>query len=132
MRDIYFTISSWKGTSTWYWWDLNYLLIYGEKWDWNTLIIDNIFSFQVAIGIIRNDEDPKLETMDKWQHRKDWSKLKEYIPTNSLEKWEVFGPVVQTPKVVKLVRYKWVFIRKCNEKNQIMRYKAWFIAQGFS
>ena len=34
----------------------------------------------------------------------------------SLEKWEVFGLVVPTPKVVKLVGYKWVFIRKCNEK----------------
>ena len=88
----------------------------------------------MAIGIIRNDEDLKLETMDKWQHRKDWSKLKEYILTklNSLEKWEVFGLVFQTPEVVKLVKYKWVFIRKCNEKNQIMRYKVWFIAQGFS
>ena len=64
MRGIYFTISSWKGTNILYWWDLNYLLIYGEKWDWNTLIIDNIFSFQVAIDIIRNYEDPKVETMD--------------------------------------------------------------------
>ena len=40
-----FTINYWKGTSTWYWWDLNYLLIYGEKWDWNTLVIDNMFYF---------------------------------------------------------------------------------------
>ena len=28
-------------------------------------VINNIFSFQVTIGIIRNDEDPKLETMDE-------------------------------------------------------------------
>ena len=133
MRDIYFTISSWKGTSTWYWWDLNYLLIYGEKWVWNTFVIDNIFSFQVATNIIRNDEDPKLETMDECQHRKDWPKWKEYILTNldSLEKWEVFGLVVQMPEVVKLVGYKWVFIRKCNEKNEITIYKMWLIAQGF-
>ena len=47
-----------------------------------------------------------------------------------LEKWEVFGHVVQTPGVVKLVGYKWVFIRKCNEKNEITRYKTWLIAQG--
>ena len=54
---------------------------------------------------------------------------KEYIPTklNSLKKWEVFGLVVQTPKVVKLARYKWVFIRKCNEKNEITRYKMWLV-----
>ena len=71
--------------------------------------------------------------MDEWQHRKNWLKWKEYIPTklDSLEKWEVFGPVVQTAKVIKLVGYKWVLIRKCNEKNEITRYKTWLIAQGF-
>ena len=30
------------------------------------------------------------------------------------------------------VGYKWVFVRKCNEKNEIMRYKARLVAQGFS
>ena len=49
---------------------------------------------------------------------------------DSEEKWEVW-PVVQTPEVVKLVGYKWVYIRKCNEKNEITRYKMWLIAQGF-
>jgi len=34
------------------------------------------------------------------------------IKLNSLAKREVFGPVVQTPKGVKLVGYKWVFVRK--------------------
>jgi hypothetical protein len=34
------------------------------------------------------------------------------IELNSLAKREVFGPVVQTPKGVKLVGYKWVFVRK--------------------
>ena len=42
----------------------------------------------MTIDIIRNDEDPKVETMDECQHRKDWPKWKEYILTNldSLEK----------------------------------------------
>ena len=77
---------------------------------------------------MRNDEDPKVKTMDECQHRKKWPKWKEYISTklNSLEKW------VFEPEVIKLVGYKWVFIRKCNEKNEIIRYKAWLIAQGFS
>ena len=43
---------------------------------------------------------------------------------NSLIKREVFGPVVQTPKDVKLVGYKWVFVLKHNENNEIIRYKA--------
>ena len=51
---------------------------------------------------------------------------------NSLSKHDVFGPVIQTPKGVMLVGYKWVFERKRNEKNKIIRYKAWLVAQGFS
>ena len=33
---------------------------------------------------------------------------------------------------MKLVEYKWVFVRKRNEKNEIMRYKARLVAQVFS
>ena len=43
---------------------------------------------------------------------------------NSLTKREVFEPVVQTPEDVKLVGYKQVFVRKRNENNEIIRYKA--------
>jgi hypothetical protein len=50
---------------------------------------------------------------------------------NSLTKREVFGPVVQTPEGVLLVGYKMVFVRKLNEKNEIVRYKASLVAQGF-
>ena len=49
-----------------------------------------------------------------------------------MTKREVFGPVVQTPEDVKLVGYKWVFVRKCNENNEIIRYKVRLVAQGFS
>ena len=31
-----------------------------------------------------------------------------------------------------LVGYKWVFVRKRNEKNEIMKYKMRLMAQGFS
>jgi hypothetical protein len=51
---------------------------------------------------------------------------------SSLVKREVFGPVVQTPKGVMPVRYKWVFVHKHNEKNEIMSYKARLVGQGFS
>ena len=51
---------------------------------------------------------------------------------NSLLKCEAFGPVVRTPKCVMPIRYKWVFVRKQNEKNEIIRYKARLVAQGFS
>ena len=51
---------------------------------------------------------------------------------NSLSKCEAFGPIVRTPKGVMPIGYKWVFVRKRNEKNEIIRYKAWLVAQGFS
>ena len=51
---------------------------------------------------------------------------------NSLIERDVFGPVVLTPKGVKHVGYKWVFVRKRNENNEIIRYKARLVAQCFS
>ena len=51
---------------------------------------------------------------------------------NSLTKREVFGPIVQTPEDVKPVEYKWVFVRKHYENNEIIRYKVSLVAQGFS
>ena len=36
------------------------------------------------------------------------------------------------PNNVKPMGYKWVFVRKQNEKNEIVRYKARLVAQGFS
>ena len=43
---------------------------------------------------------------------------------NSLNKIKVFGPIVTTPEHIKPVGYKWVFVRKKNEKNEVTRYKA--------
>lgn len=49
-----------------------------------------------------------------------------------MENRKVFGPVVRTPEGIKHVGHKWVFVRKRNEKNEIVRYKARLVAQGFS
>ena len=51
---------------------------------------------------------------------------------HSLIKRDFFGPVVQTPASIKPVGKKWVFVRKRNENNDIIRYKARLVAQGFS
>nr|GEX92389.1 hypothetical protein [Tanacetum cinerariifolium] len=51
---------------------------------------------------------------------------------NSLNKRKVFGRIVLTPGVVKPAGYKWVFIRKRNENDEVIRYKARLVAQGFS
>ncbi|KAM1926068.1 hypothetical protein ACFX13_033281 [Malus domestica] len=47
-------------------------------------------------------------------------------------KRKVFGPVAHTPPYVKPVSYKWVFVKKHNEKNEIVSYKACLVAQDFS
>ena len=58
--------------------------------------------------------------------RNDWPKWKEAIQTelNLLTKQEVFGPIVQTSGNIKPVGYKWLFVKKRNENDEIIRYKA--------
>ena len=51
---------------------------------------------------------------------------------DSLNKRGVFGPVTLTPEGVKPVGYKWVFVRKRNEHNEVIRCKGRLVAQGFT
>ena len=71
--------------------------------------------------------------MDECRLRHDWDKWKVAIQAelDSLKKRNVFGPIVRTPAGVKPVGYKWVFVRKRNERNEIVRFKARLVAQGF-
>ena len=46
----------------------------GEKWDRNNIIINNIFAFQVASKVIRNDKDPEPRNVEECRHRNDWPK----------------------------------------------------------
>ena len=96
--------------------------------------MDNIFAYNVAHNIIHENEDYEPKSVDECRNRKDWPKWKEAIQAelNSLTKREVFGPVVYTPKGVKPMGFKWVFVRKRNENNEVTRYKARLVAQGFS
>ena len=106
----------------------------GEKWDRNNFDVNNIFAFQVALDIIQNDDDPEPQNTNECRQRNDWPKWREAMQTelHSLIKRDVFGPVVQTPASIKPVGNKWVFVRKRNENNDIIRYKARLVAQGFS
>lgn len=54
------------------------------------------------------------------------------IELYSLNKRKVFGLIVKTPNGVKRVGYKWVFIRKYNERNEIQCYKTRLAVQDFS
>nr|AQY61295.1 Pol [Coffea arabica] len=105
-----------------------------KSWNRKEIIIDNIFAYNIALDIMAEDEDHELRSVDECRGRNDWPKWKDAIQSelDSLAKRKVFGPVVQTPEGVKPVGYKWVFVRKRNEKNEIVRYKARLVAQGFS
>ena len=106
----------------------------GEKWDRNTFDVNNIFAFQVTLDIIQNDDDTEPQNTNECRQRNDWPKWKEAMQAelHSLIKRDVFGPAVQTPASIKPVGNKWVFVRKRNENNDIIRYKARLVAQGFS
>ena len=43
----------------------------------------------------------------------------------------MFSAVTPTPPSIFHVGYKWVFVHKRNENNEVVRYKARLVAQGF-
>ena len=102
-------------------------------WNRNTTRVSDIFSYAIATDVI-NENDYVPKTLEECMHRDDWPKWQEAINTelSSLQKRHVFGPIVRTPIDVKPVGYRWVFAIKRNEKNEIVRYKARLVAQGFS
>ena len=72
--------------------------------------------------------------MAECKKRSDWDKWKEAIDVElaSLAKREVFSLVITTPPKTFLVLFKCVFIWKRNENNEVVRYKARLVAQGFT
>nr|XP_016480656.1 PREDICTED: uncharacterized protein LOC107801782 [Nicotiana tabacum] len=106
----------------------------GKRWNRNNVIVDNNFAYNVAVEVMQQDGDLEPKSIDECRRRNDWPKWKDAIQVElaSLEKHEVFGPIVQTLEGVKPVGYKWVFVRKQNEKGEIIRHKARLVAQGFS
>ena len=61
-------------------------------------MIDNIFAYNVAIEIMQQDEDFEPKSIHECTHRNDWPKWKDAIQVElaSLEKCEVFGPIIWT------------------------------------
>jgi hypothetical protein len=66
--------------------------------------------------------------------RSDWNKWKEAIGIEiaSLKKREVFSDLLPKPSDVNPIGCKWVFIRKWNENNEVVRYIARLVTQGFT
>jgi hypothetical protein len=93
--------------------------------------VDINFAMKIASII---DLDPEPNTLADCKNMSDWNDWKKAITTEllSLNKREVFGPVCLTPPHIRLVGHKWVFIRNRNENNEVVRYKARLVAQGFT
>ena len=91
-----------------------------EMWDRIETVIDDIFAFAVASEISKgnddNDNDKEPRTLNECIQRKDWPKWEIAIKAKLefLNKRGVFGPIVQTPKGINHVSYKWVFVNKGN------------------
>jgi hypothetical protein len=79
-------------------------------------------------------DDPNPKTMAECKGCSDWNKWKEAIEAelNSLKKRKVFTDVIPRPPRIFPVEFKWVFIQKRNENNEVVRYKARLVAQGFT
>ncbi|CAM8877114.1 unnamed protein product [Rhodiola kirilowii] len=105
----------------------------GVGWFRDDVDLNDIFAYSVALQVIGED-DNNPQTIDECRYQNDWESWKESIQAelNSLNKRGIFGPVAPTPKGVKPVGYKWVFVRKRNERNEVARYKARLVAQGFT
>jgi hypothetical protein len=103
----------------------------GESYNRKSIIVDINFSTTIANNFL-NDHDPK--TMAECEKRSNRPKWKDAIQVElaSLNKQKVFTKPIPTPPKVFPVGFKWVFIRKRNENNEVVRHKARLVAQGFT
>jgi hypothetical protein len=101
-----------------------------ELYNRKTIVVDINCVSKIAESI---DEDSESKTMTECRERSDWVQWKEAIETElrSFNKRQVFGPIARTPPSIS-VGFKWVFVRKRNENNVVVRYKARLVVQGFS
>jgi hypothetical protein len=92
----------------------------GESYNRKSIIVDIYFSEQIA-NILLTDSDPK--SMAECKKCSDWDKWKVAIETEiaSLNKRKVFSTVMPTPPSIFPVGYKWIFVRKRNENNKVVR-----------
>nr|GEV50793.1 uncharacterized protein ycf2 [Tanacetum cinerariifolium] len=81
---------------------------------------------------IKTSPEEEMNDMNKEMSiNYNWDKWKDAMQDelNSLNKRKVFGPIATTPRDVKPVRCRWIFVQKRNEKNEVTRYKARLVAQ---
>jgi LysM repeat protein len=102
-----------------------------KVYDRSTIIANLCLSIVITENFL-NDPDPK--TMAEYKKQSNWNKWKEAIEAelNLHNKRKVFIEVIPTPPRTFSVGFKWIFVRKRNENNEVVRYKTRLVAQGFT
>jgi hypothetical protein len=79
----------------------------GIIWNRNKTHVDKIFAYAISIEVI-NEEDYVPKTPKEYMHRNDWPKWKDALKAelDSLEKRNIFGPVILTHKNINSIGYK--------------------------
>jgi hypothetical protein len=102
-----------------------------ESYDRKSIVVNIYFAKSIA-EIIQNDSNPK--SMAKCKKRSDWNQRKYGIQAElaSLSKRKVFTHAIPTTRGIFPVGFKWVFVQKRNENNEVVRQKVRLVAQGFT
>lgn len=50
-------------------------------WKWKDIVVDNSFPYNIAINILEENEDFKLEPVDEFRRRKWLAKMKKHNPS---------------------------------------------------
>nr|ABA98007.1 retrotransposon protein, putative, Ty1-copia subclass [Oryza sativa Japonica Group] len=91
----------------------------GESFNRRATIVDTNFSEQIAECLQVDPEPRSIKECQKGSH---WNKWNDAIDVElaSLYKRDVFSAVMPTPCGIFPVGYKWVFVRKRNENNEVL------------
>ena len=68
----------------------------------NKIVVDNVFSFIVALDITRSDVDYEPQFVEVCRRQNDWLLWKSAMQAvlNSFAKRKIFGLIVQTPEEI--------------------------------
>lgn len=77
--------------------------------------------------------DDSALTFDETMHGADAQKWREAMreEINHMEQWSVWKLVVP-PQKCRAITCRWLFLKKCDETDRIERYRARFVARGFT
>ncbi|RKO89269.1 hypothetical protein BDK51DRAFT_25259 [Blyttiomyces helicus] len=92
-----------------------------ERYERNPLLRHEYFAFAAALG--DEGEDSENRSVEECLRKPDWKFSEKAINAglDSLNKRQGFGPLRSIPQGICPVGYKWVFVRKRDDKGNIYR-----------